>query len=263
MNPSYVSASEASAIFNVTAESLAGHCGVLDDGQADLPDEQKSFRLKRQLGILQRTPFPKQQKIHAELAAKHLPALVKAFRENDGALNSSASMVNVLTASAYFVRFSRMPESAGIVGLQAHRMATDPNVSSYSVDDIGEITQFLSTLFVLMGTFEVTDDDKKALLPRLKSWSRTYRGRLASEASDRCLGILTNDATMRGMCQEVKTMLELPLVACGASGCSRRVDDNGPELLKCARCKVAVYCGAAHQKAGWQTHKATCFPSSF
>lgn len=36
---------------------------------------------------------------------------------------------------------------------------------------------------------------------------------------------------------------------------------EGVTILRCARCKNAYYCGAAHQKADWKSHKANCRPA--
>ncbi|KAJ6630136.1 hypothetical protein B0H10DRAFT_1985165 [Mycena sp. CBHHK59/15] len=53
------------AFFNVTPESLVTHVGVIDDGQGDRPESVRVQNLKRQLGILQSTPYPAQIKMHS------------------------------------------------------------------------------------------------------------------------------------------------------------------------------------------------------
>lgn len=63
-----------------------------------------------------------------------------------------------------------------------------------SIDDVGEIGQFLSTLLLLQGTADVDEADKNTLIPALKRWKRQFpSGRLASEASERCLTLLQDD----------------------------------------------------------------------
>jgi hypothetical protein len=61
------------------------------------------------------------------------------------------------------------------------------------ISGIGEICQFLSTLMVLQGTSEITEDEKALLLPKLAGWKRSGRGVLAGNTSERCLDLLTND----------------------------------------------------------------------
>jgi hypothetical protein len=48
--------------------------------------------------------------------------------------------------------------------------------------------------------------------------------------------------------------------ACSLPGCGlrKRADDSGKALKICSRCRAAVYCGPAHQRADWARHKAEC-----
>lgn len=63
-----------------------------------------------------------------------------------------------------------------------------------TVDEVGEIGQFLATLLVLQGAADVDESDKGILIPKLNQWKRTYSGRLASDTSERCLALLNNDS---------------------------------------------------------------------
>lgn len=62
-----------------------------------------------------------------------------------------------------------------------------------TADEIGEIGQFLSTLFVLQGIADIDSKDKSILFPKLEQWGREYPGRLACEVSERCLALLQDD----------------------------------------------------------------------
>jgi hypothetical protein len=88
----------------------------------------------------------------------------------------------------------RTSQGQGLAALQTKRTAqAAADISSMTVDDVGEIGQFLATLLVLQGTAEVDESDKAILVPKLKQWKRTYSGRLASDTSDRCLALLIDD----------------------------------------------------------------------
>ncbi|KAH7914589.1 hypothetical protein BJ138DRAFT_1056571 [Hygrophoropsis aurantiaca] len=248
-------------ILNVTVESLAGHCGLSNDqSNHDIEDSIRVARLKQQLGILQSRPRAASDKIYYEFAANHLPALMNTYRQKSTAANFAMTMLNVVSHTAYFIRFQRSVAGSDLASLLASRIANaeaDPDV-----EVIGEMCQFLSTLFVLQGATSVNEADRAKLVPKLRRWNRAYTGYLASDTSERCLGALTGDFMFQQMSRSIKTMLEQPLDQCGAN-CNRRVRSNASELLQCSRCKTAVYCGVPHQKQAWATHKALCFPPTF
>ncbi|KAF8172793.1 hypothetical protein K438DRAFT_1920986 [Mycena galopus ATCC 62051] len=253
-----------SSLWNVTPESLVTWVGVLDDGNGDRPDSVRSANLKTQLGVLQSKPMPFQMKIYSEVAAKYLPSLVDLFKQRPEVLGSVTTLINVISTTSYFIRFLRSPAGAGIAALQAKRVATSvEEISTTNADEVGEIGQFLSSLLLLQGVQDVTEEDKTILLQHFPTWERRFPGRLASETAGRCQALLTNDRGMRQMMQGVKDMLESKLDKCGGPGCTRRVQVDGSVLSQCGRCKSAVYCGVAHQKAAWAAHKATCFSPAF
>ncbi|KAJ7938313.1 hypothetical protein B0H13DRAFT_1942389 [Mycena leptocephala] len=254
------------SIWNVTPESLVTWVGVLGSENGDRPDSARSADLKAQLGIVQSKPMPAQMKIYSEVAAKYLPALVDLFRQRPEALDSVTTLINVISTTPYFIRFLRSPAGEGLAALQAKRVASSvEEISTMSVDEVGEIGQFLSSILLLQGVQDVAEEDKAILLQHLPIWERRYRGRLASETAGRCLALLTADPDpgMRQMMQGVKDMFESKLDKCGGPGCVRRVQKDGSDLSQCGRCKSAVYCGLPHQKAAWATHKPTCFAPTF
>jgi hypothetical protein len=61
------------------------------------------------------------------------------------------------------------------------------------MDCIGEICQFLSGVLVLQGVSDIDENDKRVLVSRLSRWERKYPGRMASIASERCLGLLKDE----------------------------------------------------------------------
>ena len=87
-----------------------------------------------------------------------------------------------------------MPGGQGIAGLQTKRTAEDAaDIEKMDVDRVGEVGQFLATILLLQGTADVDEADKRVLIPKLKAWERSFRGRLASETSGRCIAILADD----------------------------------------------------------------------
>jgi hypothetical protein len=45
---------------------------------------------------------------------------------------------------------------------------------------------------------------------------------------------------------------------CALAGCGARKRDGSKKLNRCGGCRVASYCGAAHQREDWARHKAEC-----
>ena len=84
----------------------------------------------------------------------------------------------------------RTSQGKGLAALQTKRTA---QATSMTVDEVGEICQFLSTLLILQGAADADDLDKATLVPKLNQWKRIYSGRLASDTSERCLALLTDD----------------------------------------------------------------------
>ncbi|KAJ7075649.1 hypothetical protein B0H15DRAFT_866195 [Mycena belliarum] len=254
------------SMMNPTAHSLVSWVGLMDEDGAP-PDPVNDLRgLKAQLGILQAAPISKQMKIYSETTATYMPALAAIFRQTPEVLGCISVLLNAISSSPYFVRFLRSPGGAGIAALQAKRVANAVNeIPSMSVDDAAEICQFLSTLLLLQGVQDVAEEDKTILLKHLPIWERIFSGRLAAKTANRCLAQLTDDPAMREMTRAVKTMLESKLEQCGGPGCTRRISEDGSKsaLMHCSRCKTAVYCGAAHQKAAWAEHKRICFAPAF
>ncbi|KAJ7058215.1 hypothetical protein C8F01DRAFT_1150010 [Mycena amicta] len=251
-------------LMNVTAESLVTWVGVLEPGKGDYTEQRRCQPLGAQLGLLQQRPKPLQMRVYSEVAAKYLPELVNLWRERPQATNSVTELINEISSIVYFARFMRTPAGAGLVGLQAKRVAADFDiVSALSIDEIATVGQFLSTLLVLQGDDEVEEEDKRILLQRLPEWFEKYQGRLASEVADRCMGIFRKDPLMVIMAEGVKRMITVPLEHCGKPGCKQTMRKDGTGLLQCSRCKCAVYCSIEHQKAEWAQHKPFCFSSMF
>lgn len=234
-------------LLNVTADSLAEYCGLTGDHQAN------SVFLESQLGLLQRNSS--QNVINSEFCAKYLSALVGAYDAQDAAFNVPMRMLNAIAYLPYFARFLLTAAKTSICKTQAHRMATASSAPADPVH-IVEMCQFLSTLLALQGTNSVSEEDKQALLPKLREWNRKYQ----KQQITRCLKQLEDDPETTILAGGLKQHCESSLNECGLDGCGK---SGTSKLLQCSRCKTAVYCDRDHQKKSWPSHKATCFPAVF
>ncbi|KAF7300260.1 Succinic semialdehyde dehydrogenase [Mycena kentingensis (nom. inval.)] len=228
---------------NVSAESLVTWVGVLEAGNGQYSEQDRRDPLSAQLALVQRDP--KQMTMYSEVAAKYLPALVQLWRERDDVIGSAPMLINALSTTPYFARFLRSPAGEGLAAMQAHRVALcSSNSDTFTIDYMTEITQFLSTLFLLQGIDGVAEQDKATLLQDLPAWAARGRGRLLEETVERVTGMLSRDPLMLQMTGAVKEMIAGPLEKCGMQGCKKRKQRDGKDLLQCSRCKSAVYvCG--------------------
>jgi hypothetical protein len=164
--------------------------------------------------------------------------------------------------SPYFVKYSRTPEAASLTPTQLKRMANAPASFANKPDDVAEACQFLATLLGLQGTEGISAADKKALITKLKTWQRKFRGKFAGETSERCLSFLQGDRQdsisgvtsghawltlhpplfffallrmMVMMVKEVAVMISKPLNSCNMRGCNRRNAPKGEPLIPCNR----------------------------
>ncbi|KAJ7190500.1 hypothetical protein GGX14DRAFT_483095, partial [Mycena pura] len=95
-------------------------------------------------------------------------------------------LIEALTATPYFIRFLRSEAGAGIAALQAKRVAGAIDaIGKMSNDDIGDITELLSMLFLLQGEQDVAAEDKAILLKHLTLWEGRLDGTLAMSKSAR------------------------------------------------------------------------------
>ncbi|OJA18329.1 hypothetical protein AZE42_02798 [Rhizopogon vesiculosus] len=213
---SWVSGTQADiqALLNVTADSLAEYCGLTGDQQ------ENPLSLERQLALLQRNPS--HIVINSEFAAKYLPTLVDAYNAQDAAFSVPMRMLNTI---GYL--FLSTSAGSSMCATQAHRMAT---TSSNSVDPtcIVEECQFLSTLLALQGTHAVSDEDRQALLPKLRQWNRSYQ----KQQITRCLRQLEGDSETTAIARGLKKHVERSLNECGFEDCA---NTGTSKLLQCAR----------------------------
>ncbi|KAG1776018.1 hypothetical protein EV702DRAFT_951613, partial [Suillus placidus] len=101
--------------------------------------------------------------------AKYLPALVDAYDAQDVAFNIPMRMLNIVAYLPYFSRFLLTMAKTSICKTQARRMATASSIPP-DPTHLVEMCQFLSTLLALQGTSSVSEEDKQALLPKMREW---------------------------------------------------------------------------------------------
>ncbi|THG98724.1 hypothetical protein EW145_g7378 [Phellinidium pouzarii] len=93
------------------------------EGNEDVIESINAQRTKHVLGIVMALSREDQETVYCELAARHLPKLIKAFRESDVPNSAAMSLINMVTTTPYFVRFVRTSAAEGLHILQARRMA--------------------------------------------------------------------------------------------------------------------------------------------
>ncbi|KAG9313150.1 hypothetical protein JVU11DRAFT_6600 [Chiua virens] len=234
MEPSTLA--EVQALLNVTARSLASHCGLENDASdPDVRSEERRFAdLRRQIGLIQRWPRHQAVAVYSEFSAQYLPALVALYKTYTTPYNIPMMTINSISDLPYFVRLQRTPVASDMVVLQATRIADAADGPS-DLDIIAEQCQFLSTLLVLQGTTSIPEDVKKKLVPKLNMWRRRYNGQFAAETAGRCYEALRGARDMVEMSKLMKGTLEKPLNQCGAQGCCHRTDSADSELKQCSR----------------------------
>jgi len=203
--------------------------------------------------------------VYHELAAKYLPTIAETFRATECAVNASMTLLNVISYTPYFIRFSKQPEGANLVAVHSRRLAAkDPFPNGVDASTVGEVCQFLATLIVLQGTESIAPEDRTALAQRLREWKREYTRTFAAETSGRCLTLLnTSSADNVMITRTIKAKLDKGVENCNSPECNVTVRNNGAELLQCSRCKSVRYCGVEHQRKDWPEHKQICCPASF
>jgi hypothetical protein len=59
-------------------------------------------------------------------------------------------------------------------------------------------------------------------------------------------------------CERCAAALRASSAMCALAGCGAKARDGKKALQRCARCRVAAYCGEAHQHSDWARHKREC-----
>ncbi|KAI0346136.1 hypothetical protein BDW22DRAFT_1425659 [Trametopsis cervina] len=234
--------------------------------QLAMAEDIAEAQMKMLLGFMQRLPRPQQDPVWHELAAKYLPQLVERWRADDsGPLTPSMRIINVISYTPYFIRFLGTPAGRGIAALHLHRVLqfSEALTDASDADSIAEVNQFLATMLLVQGIADVDAEEKKAVLVPLRAWVRkpAFRGKLASDASERVVWLLTEDRGMAVPLEMVRSKLREPLEGCAAPGCTKTLSTHN--LQKCSRCKTALFCDKEHQKFAWPSHKKLCFEPTF
>jgi len=228
------------------------------------PDEQSiTENLKKRLSLLQNGGSREvQHRIHHELAAKHLPALMTAYRALSTPTNAPMVLMNVISYTPYFVRFIVLPENTDLSLLLLQRIANSEIVSSDMQETIAELCQFVATVLMLQSRNGLSKEDLNAVINKLRHWARAYRDTFAEDASLRALMLLAPNGTNQEKAMLANVSMQLNK---GVNNCAVCLEGRSSkqELLQCSRCKTVRYCGVQHQKVDWSSHKKMCIAPSF
>ncbi|KAI5122323.1 hypothetical protein M0805_002490 [Coniferiporia weirii] len=254
----------------IEAAGLAGDEATLQsEATLEMPERDELELMKaRGLGMAMTRPQEEQEILYCELAAKHLPRLTAAFRRDTAPNSAAMTLINMVTATPYFMHFIRTPAGEGLHVLQAQRMINGTLIRSDTMQDVvAEACQFLSTLLVLCGRDVVSGADRTTLLSRLRAWYAQYRGQFAEQTSGRCIDILDPQGAAGAEMMMMVSMMKMKLMkgvdVCMAENCRISSEGNGRELLQCGRCKSIRYCGVEHQRQDWARHRNLCFSPAY
>ncbi|TRM69304.1 hypothetical protein BD626DRAFT_9634 [Schizophyllum amplum] len=195
-----------------------------------------------------------------EYAAKYLAKTIFRWRRNPDVMSAPPFLLSEISSCAYFTRLLLLPDNQDLVVMQVKRtLAAAPTIHYRDPEDFDRILHFLSTLLCVQGIGGISDADKNALVLVLRTWERKYPVGLKKNIATRCVVLLTGTPTLEF--DRLMTMRGVALKGvevCAGELCTRSAE-NGEPLLRCSRCKSAVYCRQEHQKAHWKKHKSLCF----
>ncbi|EIW75128.1 hypothetical protein CONPUDRAFT_147299 [Coniophora puteana RWD-64-598 SS2] len=261
---SLFSDAEIQAVLHVTPDSLAEYSGIIDVPDNNQTDEVKAMFLDRQIAILQRQQHTESEKLYCAFAAKYLPEAVAAFKAQLEAYCPPMVVINVVTTTPYFIRFSRLPGGRDLAAIMASKVAAIPLDRTDIQEDIAAaIGQFLATLLAVQGVESVSGEDREKVLKLFRKWSNKFSGSFAEETLGRCIDGFEGESIMQQMMAGMREMLSKPVEECGAPRCEKRHDPGTTNLMQCGKCKTAVYCSPQHQKLAWKKHKQLCYPTAF
>ncbi|VDB84891.1 unnamed protein product [Peniophora sp. CBMAI 1063] len=207
--------------------------------------------------------FPKDESEHikCEFSAKYLPTL--ADKRRDPTVNRiTAQAISVSIGRAFeteiFPLFLLSSSARGLVAQQIRLMVDFP--IGVQRGDVGLMSRTLILLLLGQGCDEVDLKLKRAIIRLLERWVKEYKGHPAAENCASCLWVMTGSREPQpDLITDVKEVLAF---RANSRGCWQCHVVRKP-LLKCARCKYALYCCQEHQKKDWKLHKPWCFSSNF
>ncbi|KAL1746664.1 hypothetical protein HDZ31DRAFT_33626 [Schizophyllum fasciatum] len=260
----------------LTPEGLAATMDLIPGKEPpDINEEIRAGLISRQVGI---ASFPHKtcssssaacnksqrrsecQDTGNEYSAKYLPQTIEKWKANDDVMSAATNLINEISAMPYFMRLATHPDNQDFVVLQFKRtLAAADAMDRAPAVEVAMNLQFLSTLLVVQGASGIPEEDKAALIPRLRAWKRKFPGVLAGETAERCLAVLTGQGYLAPMIPMARGHMLKGVQTCAAEGCSRDSGSDGGPLQRCAKCKSTVYCSQQHQKSNWSQHKPRCF----
>jgi len=90
----------------------------------------------------------------------------------------------------------------------------------------------------------------KELVPKLKAWSKKYKGKFIARVSDRLVMQMAMDTTTISAMRSQ----QMESIVCGYTSCGK----TGKDLTACSACRLQRYCSPEHQKKDWKYHKHIC-----
>lgn len=252
----------------LTADSLAATLDIIPGREAlGLNGDTRAELISEQIVGLQAMPESTQMARYCEYAAKYLPQTIQKWKDGEVCLDQTAMFAapllrNEICDIPYFMRLAILPHNQDWVTMQFTRTLAAANVMDTMPEEgVERILQYLSTLLVIQGADNVPNEEKTAMIARLRIW----QGRFPHvHSAERCLGMLSALPFPDSIIPTASIMRDRLLK--GVHSCAICLSVKGVDggtLLRCAKCRSTVYCGQEHQRAHWRQHKPQCFRVNF
>ncbi|KAL1719754.1 hypothetical protein EV715DRAFT_263077 [Schizophyllum commune] len=232
---------------------------------AEMTDEHRKILLASQLRVIATLSPAAQGVLHCRFSAEYLPRAVEKWRNSEDVLCPPVMLLSEIDWCPYVLRFLLLKDNQDLVVMQLNRTlhAADA-IDGMEMEDLERVMHVLCTLLLVQGRLGISEADAEAFTPRLRAWERRYPHDLNRNTAERCFVLLTKPfATRIYYIPDLRAEKMKGVETCANSKCYQSVTVDEKPLLRCKKCKSAMYCCREHQKAHWPAHKSRCFEVNY
>ncbi|KAL1691876.1 hypothetical protein GGG16DRAFT_52814 [Schizophyllum commune] len=232
---------------------------------AEMTDEHRKILLASQLRVIATLSPAAQGVLHCRFAAEYLPRAVEKWRNSEDVLCPPVMLLSEIDWCPYVLRFLLLKDNQDLVVTQFNRtlQAADA-IDGMEMEELDRVMHVLCTLLLVQGRLGISEADAEAFTPRLRAWERRYPDDLNRNTAERCFVLLTRPfATRIYYIPDLRAEKMKGVETCANSKCYQSVTVDEKPLLRCKKCKSAMYCCREHQKAHWPAHKSRCFEVNY